>query len=100
VRSGSHVFVIAGLAPTAEFDAAEPIFAAAIRTFRALSADEANRIQADRVDFHVVRNGETWESLARQSGGAVKASTLAIMNGQDPGRAPRAGDRVRIVVTE
>jgi predicted Zn-dependent protease len=100
VRSGSHVFVIAGLAPTAEFDAAEPIFAAAIRTFRALSADEANRIQADRVDFHVVRNGETWESLARQSGGAVKASTLAIMNGQDPGRAPRAGDRVRIVFTE
>jgi predicted Zn-dependent protease len=100
VRSGSHVFVIAGLAPTAEFNAAEPAFTAAIHTFRSLSADEANRIQPDRIDFHVVRNGETWESLARQAGGAVKASTLAIMNGRDPARAPRAGERVRIVVAE
>jgi predicted Zn-dependent protease len=100
VRSGSHVFVIAGLAPTAEFAAAEPVFAAAIRTFRSLSAEEANRIQPDRVDFHVVRNGETWDSLAREAGGAVKASTLAIMNGRDPGSAPRAGERVRVVVAE
>jgi predicted Zn-dependent protease len=100
VRSGSHVFVIAGLAPTAEFDAAEPVFAAAIRTFRSLSAEEANRIQPDRVDFHVVRNGETWDSLAREAGGAVKASTLAIMNGRDPGSAPRAGERIRLVVAE
>jgi predicted Zn-dependent protease len=100
VRSGSHVFVIAGLAPTAEFNAAEPVFETAIRTFRSLSAEEANKIQPDRIDFHVVRNGETWESLARQAGGALKASTLAIMNGRDPGRAPRTGERVRIVVAD
>jgi hypothetical protein len=30
----------------------------------------------------------------------VKASTLAIMHGRDPGSAPRAGERIRLVVAE
>ena len=41
---------------------------------------------------------DTWESLAKQSGGASKASSLAIMNGSDPATAPKPGARIRIVV--
>jgi predicted Zn-dependent protease len=91
--------MIAGIAPTAGFAAATNDFDAAIRSMRALSQAEADRIQPNRVDFYVVRPGDTWDKIARgPSGGVLKAASLAIMNGSDPGAQPRAGDRIRIVV--
>jgi predicted Zn-dependent protease len=99
VRAGAQTYVIAGLAPSTEFGAATNTFASAIRTFRTLSRAEADAIHPDRVDFYVVRRGDTWDSLARGvSDGRVKAATLAIMNGSDPATPPRAGDRIRVVV--
>lgn len=99
IRAGDQVFIIAGLAPTQEFQGAASTFRSSIGTFRSLSRQEADRIQPSRVDFYVVRAGDTWESIARSRGaGAITASSLAIMNGNDPGTSPRAGDRVRIVV--
>jgi predicted Zn-dependent protease len=50
------------------------------------------------VDFYTVRAGDTWASLAERSGGAIRASTLAVMNHEDPSTEPRVGTRVRIVV--
>jgi len=99
VRSGDQVFVIAGLAPASEFSAARSTFDAAIGTFRSLSRQEADRIQPNRVRFYTVRGGDTWESISRSAGdNVVKAATLAIMNGRDPGVQPGVGERVRIVV--
>jgi predicted Zn-dependent protease len=99
IRAGAQTYVIAGVAPANQYNGAQPTFSSSIQTFRALSAQEADRIQPNRVDFHVVRPGETWESIARgPSEGAISAQSLAIMNGVDPGVAPRAGQRVRIVV--
>lgn len=97
VRSGNQLFVIAGIAPTSTFPSVERQFSDAIRSFRALSREEADRIQPNRIDFHVVQRGETWESLAR-NGGDVKPATLAIMNGSDPATPPVAGQRIRLVV--
>ncbi|MEO8070352.1 MAG: M48 family metalloprotease [Acidobacteriota bacterium] len=97
VRSGQQVYVIAGVAPSPAFRGFESEFANAIRSFRPLSKEEADRIQPNRVDFYVVRAGDTWESLARSSG-AVKASTLAIMNGSQLATPPMAGQRIRVVV--
>jgi predicted Zn-dependent protease len=92
-------FMVVGAAPTARFQAATPQFDAAIRSFRALSQTEADRIQPDKVAFYVVRAGDTWDSIARgPSSGLAKASSLAIMNGSDPASQPRTGDRIRIVV--
>jgi predicted Zn-dependent protease len=48
--------------------------------------------------YQTVRSGDTWDSLARQSNGAIRATSLAIMNGSEPGTPPRPGTRVRIVV--
>jgi predicted Zn-dependent protease len=99
IRADGRTFLLAGLAPESDFSRVESAFAASIRSFRSLSQAEADRIQPDRVDFRVVRPGETWASIA--SGPAehtVKPATLAIMNGVDPSAPPRAGERVRIVV--
>ena len=99
VRAGNQVYVIAGVAPGADFQAASPQFTSAIRTFRTLSAVEAERIQPNRVDFRAARNGDTWQSLARDAtGGIVTPSALAIMNGRDVTVQPKAGERLRIVV--
>lgn len=101
VRAGNQTYVIAGVAPSQQFSGASGTFTSAIRSFRSLSQAEADRIQPNRIDFYVARDGDTWESIARdRSNGRVKASTLAIMNGREPALAPRAGDRLRIVVGE
>jgi len=98
VQLGGQTYLLAGLAPANELARVEPAFSLTINSFRELSQSEADRIQPDRVDFHVVRGGETWESLATSAGGRLRASTLAIMNGYEPTLRPRAGDRIRIVV--
>jgi predicted Zn-dependent protease len=98
IRAGQQVYVLAGIAPTSEFGSASRAFASSIRTFRTLSREEADRIQPDRVDFYVVRSGDTWDSIARNAGSEIKGSTIAIMNGMDLSTPPRSGTRIRIVV--
>jgi predicted Zn-dependent protease len=100
IRSGSRVFVVGGLAVASEYSRLSRTFASAIQSFRALSEDEAARIQPSRLAFHVVQSGDTWESLARKAGpfGGPSPAALAIMNGGEPSAQPRPGARVRIVV--
>jgi predicted Zn-dependent protease len=99
VRAGQQVYIIAGVAPTSSFNQAARTFTSSIETFRSLGREEADRIQPNRLDFYVVRQGDTWDSIARRSGGgAVKPVNLAIMNGGDLGTPPRPGERIRVVV--
>jgi predicted Zn-dependent protease len=95
---GGMYYLVAGLVAPAGFAQADGVFTAAIRSFRPLTAAEAGAIRPTRVDFHVVREGDTWASLAGRSGGAVMPRTLAVMNGVSPDSEPRVGARVKIVV--
>jgi predicted Zn-dependent protease len=100
IRAGQRVYVVAGVAPASSFNGSLNTFNSAIGTFRTLSRAEADRIQPNRLDFYTARSGDTWESIARnQSDATIKPSTLAIMNGSEPGTQPRAGQRLRIVVS-
>jgi predicted Zn-dependent protease len=100
IQSGGRVYLVAGVAPASQFGRADSAFQASIMSFRSLSRAEAERIQPNRVDFYTVRGGESWESIAKgPGGGAVRASTLAIMNGRDLATPPRSGERIRIVVS-
>ena len=94
-----NAYVLAGIAPRNDFQAADREFAASIGSFRALSRSEAANIRPNRVDLYVVRNGDTWESIAeRISGGTVKASTLAIMNDSPATQPPQTGRQIKVVV--
>jgi predicted Zn-dependent protease len=94
------VFRLAGLSPANAYRGVESEFNASIRSFRVLPADEAARIRPDRIDLYTVRSGDTWASIAeRRSEGRVKPTTLAIMNGHAPDDPPRAGERIKIVVS-
>jgi predicted Zn-dependent protease len=99
VRAGSQTYIVAGVAPSAEFSSVEATFARAIGSFRSLSEAEAERVQPSRVDFRIARAGDSWESLARDvAKGTVTPDSLAIMNGRDVTTPPRSRERLRIVI--
>jgi predicted Zn-dependent protease len=93
------VFMVAGISPRDLYAGAEPSFVSTIASFRALSRNEAVNVRPNRIDFHTVRAGDTWQSIAAREGGAnVPAVTLALMNGSAPSQQPAPGTRVKIVV--
>ena len=93
-----NVYLLAGIAPANAFGPAQQEFTQAIRSFRPLSAAEAERIRPNRVDVYTVRGGDTWDAIAERTGGVVKPATLAIMNDYEPNESPRPGDRIKVVV--
>jgi predicted Zn-dependent protease len=98
IQHGRDVYIVAGIVAPNAFRQADNAFAASIRSFRALSAAEAEDIRPDRVDLYVVRAGDTWETIAERSGGALKPATLAVMNNAAPNSQPQPGSRIKIVV--
>jgi predicted Zn-dependent protease len=92
------VYLLAGIAPANQFEAADAVFSRAIQSFDTLSAAEAERIRPNRVDLYTVRANDSWQDIAERTGGVVKAATLAIMNDYEPNQPPRAGDRIKVVV--
>jgi len=99
IRTPQQTYLLAGVTSPGDFSRADRLFVDAIRSFHSISAQEAERIQPNRVDFYVVKPNDTWESLARTVSSGVKdAQALAIMNGVTVSTPPRPGDRIRIVV--
>ncbi len=99
IALGRQLYVVAGFAPEAEFALVDRDIQAAAQTFRQLTPSEAANVRPNRLDFYVVRQGDSWQSIAvRQSKGFVNAATLAIMNDREVNVQPQPGERVKIVV--
>jgi predicted Zn-dependent protease len=89
--------MIAGFAPLNQFPDSDEDFLRSIRSFRRMTAAEAEAVHPNRVDIYTVRQGDTWQSIADKSGGVIKPSTLAIMNGTEAASQPTVGKRIKIV---
>jgi len=98
IADSGRVYMLAGLAPTAQYRQAEAAFSRCIQSFRRLSASEAADVRPNRVQMYTARAGDTWESIAQRTGNLVKPATLAIMNDHDPAEQPQAGERLKTVV--
>jgi predicted Zn-dependent protease len=99
VVHAKNIYLVAGLAPVSLFDRAERELTVSVRSFRPLTAAQAEAIRPDRVQLYTARDGDTWESLVERYGrGAISPATLAIMNGSSSRDQPRAGQRLKIVV--
>lgn len=99
VMLGRQVYLVAGVAPEAEFAAAEPEFDQALRSFRQLSSGEAARLRPNRVALYTTRAGDSWQSIAQRAGGGlVPATRLALMNGYAVNVQPPPGVTLKIVV--
>ena len=97
IAHNGAIYMVAGLVAPPAFNQADGAFTASIRSFRAMTPAEAEQIRPNRVDLYVVRAGDTWESIAERSGGAVKPATLAVMNNSTAGSRPPVGTRIKIV---
>ena len=99
IAVGRQLYVVAGFAPESEFALVDRDIAPSVQTFRQLSMSEASSVRPNRLDFYVVRQGDSWQSIAaRHSKGFINAATLAIMNDREVSTQPQPGDRVKIVV--
>ncbi|MFA5908580.1 MAG: M48 family metalloprotease [Vicinamibacterales bacterium] len=99
IAVGRQLYVVAGFAPEAEFALVDREVTPSIQTFRGLTAAEASRVRPNKVDFYVVRQGDSWQSIAvRQGKNIVNAATLAIMNDHEVNVQPQPGDRIKLVV--
>ena len=93
-----NVYLVAGFSAANVFSPLDDAILRSIRTFRPMTAAEAESVHPNRVDIYVVRGGDSWQSIAERSGGVIKPSTLAIMNGAEPASEPTVGRRIKIVV--
>jgi predicted Zn-dependent protease len=98
LRHGDNVYMIAGLAAPNLFAQFDGAFTSSQRSFRPISASEADAIKAARIALYTVRSGDTWQSLSVRSGGAVTAAGLAAMNHAESGAQPQAGTQIKVVV--
>ncbi|MDE3155535.1 MAG: M48 family metalloprotease [Acidobacteriota bacterium] len=99
VRNGDAVYLLAGFAAPDAFAASIETFDRSIHSFERLTAEEAARIQPNRIRLYTVRPGDSWASIAGGPGaGIVPPSTLAIMNDHAAADEPRAGEQIKIVV--
>lgn len=98
IIQGRNVYVVAGFAPEAEWGRIDQVVTTSLRSFRELSAREAADIRPNRLDFYTVRAGDTWQSIAQRTGGLIRATDLAIMNGHDVSDQPDPGQTIKVVV--
>jgi predicted Zn-dependent protease len=98
IQQGRQVFLLAGFAPEAEYARVERDIAAAIQSYRPLTQREADAIEPNRLDFYVIRAGDSWQSIAARGGNLVRAADLAIMNNHAVADQPEPGLRIKIVV--
>ena len=93
------VYLVVGIVASEAFQQVDGAFSSSIRSFRTMSDAEAEAIHPNRVDLYVVREGDTWASIAERGGGVIKPATLAVMNGSAPDSLPQPGARIKIVVS-
>jgi predicted Zn-dependent protease len=98
IRHGDSVYMIAGLGAPQTFDRFDRAITSSLRSFRTLSAGEADAIKPSRIALATVRAGDTWQSLAARSDGAVTPAALAAMNHAAAGSPPPAGAQIKVVV--
>ena len=96
---GRQVFMVAGVAPEAEFARADGDFTTALASFRELTAREASAIRPNRLGLYEAKPGDSWQSIAQRAGrGLVPATRLALMNGFAVNAQPPPGTRLKIVL--
>ena len=96
---GRQVFMVAGVAPEAEFARTDADFTTALASFRELSSSEASAIRPNRLGFYDAKAGDSWQSIAQRAGrGLVPATRLALMNGSAVNVQPTPGTRLKIVL--
>lgn len=90
------LFQMIGLAPEAK----RHLLRDAALSFRAITAEERQAVQAARVRVVAAKEGETIEQLSKRTGNALASSLTAVINGLQVDGELKEGQRVKIVRKE
>ncbi|MEX1147455.1 MAG: LysM peptidoglycan-binding domain-containing protein, partial [Sphingomonadales bacterium] len=89
------------IAPVAQAQALESAQMTMVRSFRKLSTAEADEIKPLRLDMVTVQRGDSVASLAdRMAFEDYREDRFRMLNGLGPNDQLKAGDRVKIVVSD
>ncbi len=98
VRLGDQVFRMTGVSAIDDHASREAL-AAAVFSFRELTADEAGQLRPFRIETYTVQDGDSAEFMASPLPfGDFRLDYFKVMNGYDAGAEPGEGDRVKLVV--
>jgi predicted Zn-dependent protease len=81
IAYGGHVFRIAGISRSREFDRFRQTFEQSARSFRRLDDAERRRIMVARLRAQAARDGESLAALIRRTNGAWNPEQTAVANG-------------------
>ena len=76
-----HVFRVTGVAGIRDFESHRETFARTASSFRALRADERERIMETRLRSRPLRAGETLTAFVARTGGVWNVDQTAVANG-------------------
>jgi predicted Zn-dependent protease len=92
---GDETYHFVAMAPAGRLAAFQPMF----DSFRRLPEREAAAVAGRRIAVVTVRAGDTAETLAgRMAGEGNRLELFRMLNGLEPGAAPRPGSQVKLVV--
>jgi len=91
-------YIVMGFSPSSSFKEATPFFTSTINSFKRLSLKEASMIKPHKIRIYTVKEGDTWESIARKFGQKTdEAKTLALINACDPATPPQPGTSIKLI---
>jgi predicted Zn-dependent protease len=100
IAHGGLIFQVVGLTPRQRFAGMQPVFTAAARSFRPLTAAERANVREIRIRLVKARAGETIEALAIRTNSAWKKAQIAVANGLAIGALLKEGQLIKVAIAE
>ena len=100
IASGGSVYLIAGVAAEARFEALRPLLRAVAQSFAPITALERARVREARLRVVALREGETLEELLSRVGSTWSAEEASSVNALQAGNRAAAGRQLKIALPE
>ncbi|HTU02766.1 MAG TPA: M48 family metalloprotease, partial [Candidatus Sulfotelmatobacter sp.] len=100
IASAGVVYRLVGVSPTPRYAAYRPLFDQSVQSFRAMTPADAAGLRETRLRVTTARAGESLADLARRSRSVWSPEELAIANGLPADARLKAGQPIKVAVSE
>ncbi|MCI0549121.1 MAG: M48 family metalloprotease [Candidatus Rokubacteria bacterium] len=100
IAHGGHVFQLLGVTPVRRAGELRPVFDQLVSSFRPLTPAERSQIRELRLRIVGGQAGETLDALAARTASGWNADMIAVANGLPRAARLRAGQLVKVAVSE
>jgi predicted Zn-dependent protease len=100
IAHGGLIYQVVGLAPKQRLGTLQPLFIAAARSFRPLTAAERANVKETRIRLVKAQAGETIQALGMRANSAWTQEEIAVANGLALGDQLKEGQLIKVTVAE